>query len=76
MSLTHCRLYYTRVFQGWAYQEQYDQLELCINNSDCAMWDDNSGWSHINGRVYRAAILFNTAEDKLFYKLKFPEILK
>jgi len=65
---------YARVFKGWA-SKDYILLEEWVCGCEGATWNYNGGRSIINGVVYHDQIFFDTEEDMIVCKLKFPDMI-
>ena len=66
---------YAKVMSGWA-NPNYTLLEEWVAGCEGAVWDYNGGRSWINGKVYPSYLFFDTEEDLLICKLKFPDIIR
>src|ERR1035437_1158469 len=66
---------YAMVFQGWTSPE-YILLDEWVDGCEGAVWDYNAGRSYINGATYYCRIFFDTKEDMLVCKLRFPDLVK
>jgi len=61
---------------NWWRVRNADPLEWLCDNIPKGDYRFSKGMSWINGKQYPGSIIFNTEQDAMVFKLKFPEIIK
>jgi hypothetical protein len=62
--------------QIWWANRDADPLEWLYDNIPKNEYHFGKGLSWCNGRQYPASIIFNSEQDAMVFKLKFPGIIK
>jgi hypothetical protein len=62
------------IWQAWI-DKDYPLIAKWVAECDTAVWNYDGPHTHYNGKTYYSVILFDSSEDLLVFKLKFPQVI-